>query len=140
MRDRYYAVMICENNKGRKEYIHKLVALTFPEICGNPFPGAEVMHLDDNPHNNVATNLRWGTHKENMNWNDLPKRKKTFFNGRVPGKPVLQYTLDGEFVAEYHSGMEAQKQTGILCPSISACCKGKQKTSHGYIWKYKPQP
>ena len=32
-----------------------------------PFEGAVVMHLDENAVNNRASNLRWGTQKENLN-------------------------------------------------------------------------
>lgn len=32
-----------------------------------PFPGAVVMHIDENAANNRADNLKWGTQKENMN-------------------------------------------------------------------------
>lgn len=31
-----------------------------------PFPGAVVMHLDDNSLNNTPGNLKWGTQKENL--------------------------------------------------------------------------
>lgn len=120
-----------------KQSVHRLVALAFPEICGTPFPGAEVMHLDDNPHNNVATNLRWGTRRENACWNDLPKRThQKLINGKL-SKPVLQYTLDGEFVAEYPSGAEAQRQTGFAKGNISHCCRGDCTYAYGYVWKYK---
>lgn len=46
--------------------IHRLVALHF---CDNPNPeiNTKVLHLDDNPMNNVYTNLKWGTQKENCN-------------------------------------------------------------------------
>ncbi|MGG5819613.1 HNH endonuclease signature motif containing protein [Falsiroseomonas sp. HW251] len=33
----------------------------------SPFEGAVVMHLDENAANNRASNLRWGTQKENLN-------------------------------------------------------------------------
>ena len=52
-------------------------------------------------------------------------------------KGVLQFSKDGEFLAEYPSTKEAERQTGCNQSSISKCCKGKQKTCGGYIWKYK---
>lgn len=52
-------------------------------------------------------------------------------------KQVLQYTIDGEFIAEYKSTMDAHRKTGIDNSGISKCCLGKQKTCGGYIWKYK---
>jgi hypothetical protein len=45
--------------------IARLVAEAFHGPA--PFPGAVVMHLDENAANNRASNLRWGTQKENLN-------------------------------------------------------------------------
>lgn len=52
-------------------------------------------------------------------------------------KPVLQYDLDGNFIAEFGSLKSAAEKTGSRCTLISACCTGRQKTSNGYIWKLK---
>lgn len=55
----------------------------------------------------------------------------------TPSKPVLQYSKTGEFIAEYPSTREAERQTGISSGNICNCCKGKQKSAGGFIWKYK---
>ena len=52
-------------------------------------------------------------------------------------KAVLQFTKSGEFVAEYKSGAEASKATGISATDISHVCKAKRKTAGGYVWKHK---
>lgn len=52
-----------------------------------------------------------------------------------PKNPVLQFSKDGEFIAEYPSIMEAERQTG--CSHIYGCCKGTRKSCGGFIWKYK---
>ena len=49
---------------------------------------------------------------------------------------ILQFSKDGEFIAEYPSIMEASRQTGCYQSHICACCKGKRKSCGGYIWKY----
>lgn len=49
-------------------------------------------------------------------------------------KPVVQLSLDGEFVAKYFSMKDAEKVTGIK--NISNCCCGRYKTAGGFIWKY----
>lgn len=49
--------------KQTKKYVHRLVAETFIE---NPSDLPEVDHKDRNKSNNEVTNLRWVTHKENM--------------------------------------------------------------------------
>ena len=55
----------------------------------------------------------------------------------VLSKIVLQYTLEGEFVKEWPSTMEIKRQLGIEPTNISACCLGKIRKTHGFIWKYK---
>ena len=52
-------------------------------------------------------------------------------------KPILQFSKSGELIAEYSSLTEASRQTGCSAPNICDCCKGKLKSSSGFIWKYK---
>lgn len=52
-------------------------------------------------------------------------------------KPIIQYTLDGKFVAEYPSAMEAERQTGFFNSYINKCLRGKFDKAYGYVWKYK---
>lgn len=65
------------------------------------------------------------------------KIRKAVLNKSV-GKAVLQYDLDGNFIKEYKTLTEAMKGVkGKKSEYISRCAKGLQKTSHGYIWKFK---
>ena len=50
---------------------------------------------------------------------------------------ILQFSKDGEFIAEYPSTKEAERQTGCNSSHICQCCKGKRKSAGGFIWKYK---
>lgn len=50
---------------------------------------------------------------------------------------IIQFSKDGEFIAEYPSIMEAERQVGCDKGNICKCCKGKRKSACGYIWKYK---
>ena len=50
---------------------------------------------------------------------------------------ILQFSKEGEFIAEYPSLVEAERQTGCNRGNICQCCKGKLKTCGGFIWKYK---
>ena len=54
-----------------------------------------------------------------------------------PKKPVIQFSKNGEFIAEYPSTREAEIQTGCNRGNICLCCKGEHKSAGGYIWKYK---
>lgn len=51
--------------------------------------------------------------------------------------PILQYTLQGEFIKEYSSITQAQLELNIKSNHIGCCCIGRRKTCSGFIWKYK---
>lgn len=51
--------------------------------------------------------------------------------------PVLQYDLDNNFIKEWKNADEVTNELGFSKCKIQACCRGSQKQSHGYIWKYK---
>lgn len=51
--------------------------------------------------------------------------------------PVIQLDKDGNFIAEYKSIREAERETGARNAKITAVCKGKRKSTNGFLWKYK---
>lgn len=51
--------------------------------------------------------------------------------------PIVQYTKDGEFVAEYYGAKDASVKTGIHRQNIADALKGRRKCAGGFIWKYK---
>lgn len=54
------------------------------------------------------------------------------------GQSVEQYTLSGNYIATFASPIEAAESVGLTKGDlISAVCRGKNKTSNGFIWKYK---
>ena len=70
----------------------------------------------------------------------MPKRSKetkalqSLNNGK--SKKVNQYDLQGNFINQFRSGAEANRQLGISVMSISSCALGKIKTGGGFVWKY----
>lgn len=50
--------------------------------------------------------------------------------------PVYQYDLNGNFLAEFPSMMEAERNTGIDNSAICACCKGVHNYTKDFIWSY----
>jgi group I intron endonuclease len=49
-------------------------------------------------------------------------------------KPIIQYDLEGNFIREWNSIIEAQKRYGN---SIISNLRGNTETAYGYKWKYK---
>lgn len=47
---------------------------------------------------------------------------------------IRQFSIDGDFIAEYSSIKSAALKTGMSAKSISRCCSGKRKSYNGYIW------
>jgi hypothetical protein len=72
--------------------------------------------------------------KQRNNENTTNKKRE----GSPKKKPVFQYSLDGELIKEYPSINQAARELGYPSPSgIIGCCKGKQKSTCGFTWKYK---
>jgi group I intron endonuclease len=62
---------------------------------------------------------------------------------KASGNPVIQYTKDMTFVAQYISIRDAGRLSGVTDSNIRQVLKGHTKTAGGYIWKYVdsiPQP
>lgn len=143
---KYLRVVLCKNGQAKHFSVHRLVAMTFPDLVdwtedakGKPFDELEVNHKDQNKENNCVWNLEWCDRLYNALYGDAIERrseKQKLTMSTI--KAVRQYTLDGQFVAEYFSIHEASRQTGLLNSNISACCKNKYgcKTCGGYIWRY----
>lgn len=58
-------------------------------------------------------------------------------NPHIVHKSVQQYSMTGDFIAEYKSVREASDATGVNVNNIQECCYNeKRKATGGYIWKY----
>ena len=142
--DQYLIVDLSKKGVGKTWQVHQLVALSFPEICGLPFEGAQCNHIDENHFNNVPENLNWLLRLDNINHGTRNERAaKALTNGKL-SKTVYQYTLAGELVKEWVSVMEVHRQTGWSIGAISACCRnhynpngtGAHNVYKGYVWSY----
>lgn len=59
-------------------------------------------------------------------------------SGITKGKPVIQLDLEGNFIKEFPSMAEAERQTKISCKNISKIINHKpENTAGGYKWKLK---
>lgn len=110
--------------------VHKLVALAF---IPNPDNKATVNHIDENKHNNRADNLEWCTYKENMHHNNDSMIKR---GAETQRQYFGQYTVDGTLIKVWHGFKKMDRETEFRRRSVWLCCRGKQKTYKGYVWKY----
>lgn len=125
----YLQVDLYKGGKMTKYTVHRLVAMAF---IPNPKNLPEINHKDEDKSNNCVENLEWCTHQYNLNYGTRISRtvEKT-------GKPVIQRSLDGEFIREWKSMSEIYRQLGFKQGAISMCCSGKRKQCYGFIWRYK---
>lgn len=126
----YYRVRLC--NKNSKAYmVHRLVAQAFiPNTDNLPF----INHKDENKKNNNVDNLEWCTNIYNIHYGTSIERMKNSLK-----KSVVQYSINGEIINYFSSAKDASKFVNGFSTSITACCKGRIKTTCGYVWKYKKE-
>lgn len=114
----YPFVELCVNEKGTKIKVHRLVMLAF---CPDG-QKETINHKDEIKTNNGLSNLEWMSRIDNIRYS---------YN-----KPVLQFSLAGEFLKEYPS-TKSTEIDGFIQSAVSNCCTGKVKTHKGFKWQYK---
>lgn len=138
----YNVFNVSLNSCTKQLKVYKIVAETF---IPNPENKPEVDHINTIRNDDRVENLRWVTHKENCN-NIITKKHykesdgcKNLQDGKMFSKVVIQYSIEGDFIKEWSSTMEVQRELGIHNTIISKCCMNKPhyKTAGGFIWKYK---
>ena len=63
-------------------------------------------------------------------------KKKSLEQKMKAWVPIVQLDKDGNIIKHYGSATQAFEETGIDKRQINNCCKGRQKTAHGFVWKY----
>lgn len=131
----YYRVCLYKNSIGKMHIVHRLVWIAF----NGPIPeGLQVNHINEIKADNRLSNLNLMTPKENTNWGTgIERMTKKQINRKDQSKIVLQYDLQDNFVKEYPSSKQAERELGFDQGHICNCCNGKQKTAYGFKWKYK---
>lgn len=120
----YKYVHVCVNGKTVHIYVHRLVATCF---VPNPFGLPEINHLDNNPANNIFSNLQWCTHQENMTY----KEKFGTSALEVSGRPVFAVNLETGKVFYFESQSEAARKLGVDNSLINEVVKGRKPTAGG---------
>lgn len=125
----YIGVGLYKNGKHKMKLVHRLVAESF---IPNPDNYPQINHKDENITNNHLENLEWCTAKYNANYGT--RNERMIKDSSL--KAVIMCSTDGLELKYFKSLGEASRETGFDISAIIRACKGKQKTSYGYIWKY----
>lgn len=56
--------------------------------------------------------------------------------GCFPSRKVNQYDLQGNLIKTWNNMGEIKRELGLNHCGISDCCRGRQHTAGGYIWRY----
>ena len=79
--------------------------------------------------------MKYGINKANemkLKWNESNK-KANLASQKARAKVILKFDLEMNIIDKYKSMKEARKYN---FGDIGPCCRGKQKTAGGYIYKY----
>jgi hypothetical protein len=82
----------------------------------------------------TLTNIQLMTWQEN---NTKSHSDRKIGKNKSQLRAVIQLNKDEAFVKEYHSVNQAARETGLRSTSIIQCCRGNNKSSGGYLWRYK---
>ena len=137
-RNFYERVTMVKDGKLFNKFIHRLVAEAF---IPNPENKPQVNHKNGNRSDNRVENLEWVTCKENIRYSyDILNRKGSRHNKFGINNPTAKVILqikNGEIIAEFYGGKEAERKTGVSHADICRCCNNKRNKAGGYNWKYK---
>lgn len=135
----YYCVNLSKNSKVKYARIHRLVAIAF---IPNPNNYVCVNHKDGNKLNNNVDNLEWCTYGTNNKEAYKIGLKQNKYKGKYGkdaqfSKPIIQLSLDNQFIREWDNANDVKRELGFCAENIRSVCHGRRKQANGYKWKYK---
>ena len=122
----YLRVSLSDGHRNYTHYeVHRLVALHF--VPGYK-EGLVVNHKNEIKTDNRAENLEWCTYQYNLNYSDVIAWKR---------KPVYQYDLDGNFIAEHKCCADVEKMMGTYQGAmVHVMYESKVGMWRGFRWSF----
>lgn len=96
-------------------------------------PAAELIFLTRAEHTSLHKN---GVPRGPMREEHKKAISEALINSPKRSKKILQFTKSGEFLREWPSMNEAERELGIASSSICDCCNDNRKSAGGFIWEY----
>lgn len=130
----YVRCVLKSTDKRLGEYIHRLVALTF---IPNSNPNFNyVNHINGIKTDNRMENLEWCNAKLNSaHAKSLGKLKQGV--NHFASKPIIQLSMNGEYLNEYENTQFVQKNFGFSNKNVSDALLKKRNSAYGYKWVFK---
>jgi hypothetical protein len=117
--------------------VHRIVAEAWVE---NPDDYPHIDHIDGNPMNNAASNLRWTTPKLNAH-NPITEERRA---AAIPiiieqtSKMVLAYDMDFHLLSAFTSTADAARRLDLSQGNISNVCMGSLHSYKGLYFSFIP--
>lgn len=133
----YFIVYLTNNKLTKKTYIHRIVAKSFPDICGSWFDGCEVDHINTIKDDNRPENLIVCTRKDNTNNPITRQHNSESHTGKKMTPEQVEKNREshiGLLVGEKNP-MYGKHHSEESRRKISESLKGKQHPNKGKHWK-----
>lgn len=145
----------CINHKNERKNDNRVDNLEWCTVAYNNSYGTRTERMTEKvkgkifsaEHRKRISESRKGMHIKEETKEKLSKALKGRYNEKNC-KPVLQYDKEGNFIKEWPSTREIERQLGYSSGCISNCCLNKirkrtnghfyvTQTAYNFIWKYK---
>lgn len=129
-----YRAKVCQIDVNSKEVVARYDTITEAAIAVNGSDGA----ISDccNRKAYMSKGYAWAYDEDGLDVDGVvafARSKEKHIGGK---RKVLQYDKAGNLIKEWGSMTDAANYYNLKHSNIYNCCKGKQKTAGGYIWKY----
>lgn len=115
-------------------FVHRLVAICF---VPNPSKYLFVNHIDSVSADNFSYNLEWVKTPNEYNLaTNIKLRNKKRSTCHIVATVQQICIQTGNVIKTWSTVRDVQKELGFNSGDIFKCCRGEQKTSKGFIWKF----